>query len=224
MQRLSHFILLCLWYYIQAEDRTWQSSCCGIGRTFPKNWTDASCWSRSAISSLPTPNDRTIFQLSTNCDVRIKDTDSISIQELYIQNAGLQMQFFGSGSASKNWFSASTYTVESYSTLTFVGLNTGFGGTSSLLGTLNLTDCRANGLGNITVSNTGQLILLRSAPMTLEFHVDIINRGLLSVQSTTLVSSSKVQNFWRMVVDISLMAEIQGASGFYTDFFYTQIC
>jgi hypothetical protein len=205
-------ILLTLAAVTDGENRAWQSACCGVGKSFPKNWTDPTCWSKSAISQLPTASDKATFQLTSNCLIRVNDTETIIIAELYIQNAGLQMQILGSGASSKNSFTASTYSVASYSSLTMMGLNTIFSGSSSLLGILNLTDCRAIGSGNIAISSTGQLILLRSAPMILEFHVNVINRGLITIQSTSFQTNSILQNWFQMSVDVSSIAEIQGAS------------
>ena len=209
MPRLLHLIFLSLGAFLRAEDRTWQSTCCGVGRSFPKNWTDSTCWSKST-NPLPNLNDRAVFQLTTNCIVRINIADFVSVQQLFVQNVGLQMQIVGPGTASRNSMTASTISVSSYSTLTMIGVNIILSGSSSLTGTLNLTNCQATGNGNITITTAAQLSLLQSTSMTLQFDVAVINQGLMTIEANSFLSSSKLENSGQLEVDIPVISQLQG--------------
>jgi hypothetical protein len=213
MLHREHLILILINTLAHGAEIAWQSSCCGTGRSFPRNWTDTSCWS---TLSLPSVNDRAFFEVNMDCTVLLNTADSVHIGELYVANIeGKDMQLIGPVGGSKNNITIGIFTITSSSVLTIQDLNVVFSGSSFLDGKLNLTDCRATGLGSITISaSPAQLTLVRSPPFTLDFHVPevtVLYDGVLAIQASDLLSSSRIQNFGSMQVDVATLAELRGA-------------
>jgi hypothetical protein len=201
-----HSILILINTFAHCAEIAWQQSyCCGAGQSFPQNWTGTSCWSPR---SLPGVNDRAFFQLNKKCIVRLKTADSVNIGELYDANMdGKDMQVIGPVVGSKNNFSVGVFTITSTSAFTIQGLNVVFRGSSVLNGRLNLIDCRATGLGSIAINE------VRSSPFDLEFHVPevtVLFVGMPMMQSKALISSSRIQIFGGMEVDVE-KSELRGA-------------
>jgi hypothetical protein len=206
----KQLILILINTLAHAAEIAWQSSCCGTGHSFPKNWTDTSCWS---TRSTPAVNDRARLQFNIKCVIRLNTDDSISIGELSVANGvGFDLQLIGPVGGSKFNFTVGTVAVTSPSVLTVQDLNVIFRGSSTLNGKLNMKDCRATGPGSITVN--GELALSRSPPFTLEFHVPdvtIAYYGVLKITSNILLSSSRIRNSGRMEVDVLKITELRGA-------------
>ena len=210
MLHRNHLVLVLINTLAHGADIVWQNSCCGTLRSFPRNWTDNLCWSPPSI---PGVNDRALFQINGLCIVRLNVADSVSISELDVSNGkNYEMQLIGPVGGSNSNFTVGIFAIRSFSVLTIVELNVVYRGLSSVGGKLNLTDCRATGPGSITIS--GELVLFRSHPHTLEFHVPdvtIFSGGRLKITSNLLLSSSRIQNSGRMEVDVAKITELQGA-------------
>jgi hypothetical protein len=213
MLHRKHLILVLINTLAHGADIAWQNSCCGTLRSLPRNWTDNLCWSPPSI---PGVNDRALFQISGLCIVRLNAADSVSIGELYVSNSkNYEMQLIGPAGGSNSNFTVGIFAIKSFSVLTIIELNVVFKGSSSVGGKLNLTDCRATGPGSATISGSpAELVLFRSSPHTLEFHVPdvtIVFGGQLKIISEHLLSSSRIQNFGKMEVDVARITQLQGA-------------